>query len=268
MALGMPDRSRGGRRRTAVGSWDARSYEARGGFVWKLGAELVELLAPKQGERILDLGCGTGHLSARIAGAGAEVLGIDASSSMVGRARLNFPHLRFEVLDATQMTFTSQFDAVFSNAALHWMTTPAQVAAKIDAALKPGGRFVAELGGEGNISRITSSIHRARRQVGVAALESSPWYFPSAEEYTSLLEAQGLTVTLAHLFERPTPFEGGERGMRDWLALFPRPLMAGLSGPRLREVVRLVEEELQPAMFRDGTWVGDYVRLRVRAIKG
>jgi trans-aconitate methyltransferase len=138
--------------------WDTELYEAKHNFVWKFGAGVIELLDPKPGERILDLGCGTGHLTAKIAEAGAEVVGLDASPEMIGQARQNFPALTFVARDAAEMTFQSEFDAVFSNAALHWMTQAQRVVEHISQALRPGGRLVAELGGKGNIAHILNAV--------------------------------------------------------------------------------------------------------------
>ena len=251
----------------AARGWDALQYERRASFVWKLAPDLVRLLDAKPGERVLDVGCGPGHLSTKIAEAGAEVLAIDASPSMIEQARKNYPQLHFEVLDATQMDFGPQFDAVFSNASLHWITEPANAASRVYRALISGGRFVAEFGGKGNISAIVDAIHRARAEVSAPRIEEFPWYFPSVGEYTSLLESQGFIVTHAHLLQRPTQFEGGEAGMRDWLDLFARPLMVGLTHSQMQEAIDLVEEELRPTMFKEGIWTGDYVRIRVRATR-
>jgi trans-aconitate 2-methyltransferase len=242
-------------------------YDAAGGFVWELGSSLIELLGPERGERILDVGCGTGHLAARIAEAGAEVLGIDASSSMIEQARKNYPRLRFEVVDVLEMDGRSEHDAVFSNAVLHWVTRPELAATRIFDTLKPGGRFVAELGGEGNISMIVAAVGRAREEIGFPGMRTDAWYFPGLDEYSSLLESVGFVIGSAELFPRPTPLGMGEGGLGGWLDIFAEPLMEGLSGPRRKAVVSAVEEMLRPSMFRDGTWWGDYVRIRVRALK-
>ena len=198
--------------------WDATKYDSCGTFVWEHGADLVDMLAPGPRDRVLDVGCGTGHLTARMAESGADVLGIDASESMVQQARSNYPHLRFEVLDAREMALEPQFDAVFSNAVLHWITEPHPVASGIFNALKPGGRFVAEFGGRGNIHTIVEAVHRARGCIGAAPIERVPWYFPSADEYAALLEGMGFTVGYARLFDRPTRLGEGDGTMITWLA--------------------------------------------------
>ena len=247
--------------------WDAPGYESRGAFVWEMAGDLVELLAPSCGERILDVGCGTGHLAARIAERGADVLGIDVSPSMVERARGNYPRLRFEVLDVLEMRLRSEFDAVFSNATLHWVTRPEEAAARVFDALKPGGRLVAELGGRGNIARIAGALLEARREAGAPEAAALPWYFPGAEEYSALLERRGFQVESARLFPRPTPLGDGEGALVDWLEMFARPLLDDLAAPLRAEVLGAVERRLRSALHRDGRWEGDYVRLRVKAWK-
>src|SRR5580700_8966364 len=139
-------------------TWDSSLYDDRHSFVWRAGASLVELLDPKPGERILDLGCGTGHLTAKIAEAGVEVTGLDSSTSMIAQARQNFPGLKFSLADARDFRFDRPFDAVFSNAALHWIHDAEAVVRSIAAALRPGGRFVLEMGVRGNIARIRKAI--------------------------------------------------------------------------------------------------------------
>ena len=210
-------------------AWDAARYDSCGTFVWEHGADLVEMLAPRFRDRVLDVGSGTGHLTARIAEPGADVLGIDASESMVLQARSNYPHLRFEVLDALEMKLGPQFDAVFSNAVLHWITDPDVAASEIFNALKPGGRFVAEFGGKGNISTIIEAVHRARKSMGARLIDRIPWYFPSAGEYAALLERLGFTVTYARLFDRPTRLGEGDGTMMTWLKMFGEPLLNDLT---------------------------------------
>lgn len=198
-------------------SWDTEVYEARHNFVWKMGEGVVELLAPQAGERILDLGCGPGQLTKKISESGAEVVGLDASPNMIGQARQNFPDLRFVLEDGASMTFENEFDAVFSNAALHWMLDPAAVVKGVARALRPGGRFVAEMGGKGNIRTIVAAIQRVVAQY--RPLPASRQYYPSVSEYSAILEAHGLEVRMAQLFDRPTPLEG-EAGMEVWIKQF------------------------------------------------
>jgi trans-aconitate 2-methyltransferase len=241
-------------------SWDTELYEARHNFVWKMGEGVVELLEPRAGERILDLGCGPGQLTQKISESGADVLGVDSSPSMIGQARQNFPKLRFVLQDAASMTFETEFDAVFSNAALHWMLDPVAVVSGVSKALKPGGRFVAEMGGKGNIKTIVSAIHEVVKKYH--PLPPSRQYYPSVSEYTTILESQGLEVHMAQLFNRPTPLEG-EAGMENWIKQFKLYYFDGLPPTALQEVVSL----LRPKLHKGSAWLADYRRLRFQAVK-
>jgi trans-aconitate methyltransferase len=246
-------------------TWDTELYESRHSFVWQYGEGLIDMLAAKPGERILDLGCGTGQLTAKIADAGASVLGLDASPDMIGQARQNYPRLPFKLEDAAAMKFESEFDAVFSNAALHWMLDAAAVARNIARALKPGGRFVAELGGHGNIGQIVSSIEKTIEE-HTGAVPARRTFFPSIPEYTSLLEAAGLEVELAHLYDRPTPLEG-ETGMENWIRLFKWYYFESLPTAQRTAILAEVVAALRPKLYRGGVWFADYRRLRVMAVK-
>ena len=245
--------------------WDPELYDGRHAFVWKHGAALLDLLAPQPGEAVLDLGCGTGHLTSKIAEAGAAVLGVDSSAEMVAEARRTYPALAFEVGDARNLSYSARFDAVFSNAALHWVKEAGAVAAGAARGLKPGGRFVAEFGGRGNVQAILAAVRAASEQVlGTAA--DHPWYFPGVGEYASLLEGHGLEVRLAALFDRPTPLDGAD-GLRAWLEMFGGELLRRVPADRQGEFLALVEDAARPALYRDGGWVADYRRLRVVAVK-
>ena len=247
-------------------SWNAALYQSSHGFVWEYGRDLLQLLAPQRGEPILDLGCGTGQLTAEIARTGAQVTGADNSLEMIEQARRNFPELRFELADARSLPFCGEFDAVFSNAALHWVPDPDAAAASIARALKPGGRFVAELGGKGNNAAVLEAAFRALADLGVPErARRNPWYFPSVGEYTPLLERHGLEVTFAALFDRPTRLEGGATGLADWITMFGARLMASLPRDQRPEFIRRLEQYAAPRLFRDGVWIVDYWRLRVAA---
>lgn len=248
--------------------WDAGLYDGKHGFVWELGKGVVELLAPGAGERILDVGCGTGHLTAQIAAAGAEAVGIDSSKEMIAEARKNFPRLRFEVMDAREIRLGERFDGVFSNAALHWIKEPEGVISEIVRVLKPDGRFVAEFGGKGNVAELMAAVERACAKLGFAFTEEeNPWYFPSVGEYSGLLERHGLEVTQAVLFDRPTPLEDAERGLRTWMKMFGGAILKHVIAEEREPFLRQVEREAKPALFRDAQWVMDYRRLRVAARK-
>jgi trans-aconitate methyltransferase len=243
--------------------WNARLYDDKHSFVWKQASDLVELLGPQPGESILDIGCGTGHLTGKLAQAGAAVVGIDRSPEMVAEARRNYPSLAFEVADARELTYADRFDAVFSNAVLHWISEAGAVVRGVARALKPGGRFVAEFGGKGNIKILQGALIE-----GVATLTGerveSPWYFPSVAEYAGLLEGHGLEVGFATLFDRPTPLEG-ENGLRHWVEMFGGPFLARIPLERREMFFQLVEDQLRPVLRKDGVWCADYRRIRVLA---
>jgi trans-aconitate methyltransferase len=251
---------------SAKQNWNTELYEARHSFVWQFGQGVVDLLKAERGERILDLGCGTGQLTDRIAQAGAQVIGLDASPDMIGQARQNYPNLAFVLEDAAQMRYQAEFDAVFSNAALHWMLDAEAVAQAIGRALKPGGRLVAELGGKGNIARIEAALECALPPYLEGRPRVKKTYFPSIAEYAAVLEKAGLETRMAQLFDRPTPLEG-EEGMANWLEQFSwynfRPIPAAVREKALSETV----EALRPVLYRDGGWSVDYRRLRLVAVK-
>ena len=245
--------------------WNSALYEKSHAFVFGYGQGLVELLAPQPSEAILDLGCGTGQLTNQIAQSGAHVTGLDHSETMLETARQNYPDLTFMHGNATSFALGEPYDAVFSNAVLHWVTE-AQAAAKcIAAALKPGGRFVAEFGGRGNVSNIIEATQMVlRRYTGHEVPHG--WYYPSIAEYSTLLESCGLEVTQAWLFDRHTPLEG-EAGMRNWLTMFAERMFIELNAAQKEEALTEIEMYLRESNYDGGQWYADYRRLRVVAIK-
>jgi trans-aconitate methyltransferase len=249
-------------------TWNTALYDGKNAFVWKHGAGVVELLDPQPGERILDLGCGTGHLTNQIASAGATVIGLDKSKSMIEEARRLYPDLRFEICDATDLSIEEEFDAVFSNAAIHWMKDQESVARGVRNALKPGGRFVAEFGGKGNIRAIRTALTEAVEAAG-EAINAEPFarYYPTVGEYATLLESQGFRVTFAKHFDRPTKLDEGEKGLRNWLFTFADNIVEALPDNKREDVIAQVEQKLRSLLFREGNWFADYRRLRIVAIK-
>jgi len=245
--------------------WNATLYDSKHAFVSDYGKSLLSLLDAQPGERILDLGCGTGHLTHEIAETGAQVTGIDSSPEMIEAARKAYPELSFFVMDARTFHFETPFHAVFSNAVLHWIPEAEQVAQRIVAALQPGGRFVAEFGGKGNVATIIFGVQQAAQEVAHLKPASS-WYYPSISQYTALLEQQGLEVRLAQLFDRPTKLEG-EQGMRNWIMMFGQQLLQAIPTQQQAAVIARAEEILRPQLHHDGTWYADYRRLRIVAYK-
>ena len=248
-------------------TWNTALYENHA-FVWQNAKSLLELLAPKPGERILDLGCGTGQLTEKIASTGVQVWGMDAASTMIEKARQNYPHLRFEVADARKFQVDAPLDAVFSNAVLHWIKEPDTVIDCVYQALKPGGRFVAEFGGKGNIKAIAQAISTALATINFSHLEhGNLWYFPSIGEYATRLEQRGFDVTFALLLDRPTPLNDGDSGIANWLRMFADSILSLMPTEQKTSFIQTVEELLKPTLYQDGGWIADYRRIRVVALK-
>ncbi len=244
--------------------WDSALYEQHHGYVSQLGADLVDLLAPQPAERILDLGCGTGHLTQRIAERGACVTGLDSDPAMLRQARANYPRLRFLQADGQNFSVAEPFDAIFSNAALHWMRDADGVAAGMARALRPGGRLVAEFGGAGNVQTLYDGFCAALREAGQPLPARFPWYFPTPAAYRDLLAAQGLEVLAAQLFPRPTPLAGAA-GLRNWYTMFLGEHLERLDPAERERVLNAGERRLRPTQWREDHWVADYIRLRVVA---
>jgi len=248
--------------------WNSDVYQSSHSFVWQYGRDLLVLLNAQPGERILDVGCGTGQLTADIARFGAEVVGIDSSPDMIATARKNFPHIRFDVADVTALTFDNEFDVVVSNAALHWVRDQPSAIASIARALKPKGRLIFEMGGKGNLRHLLDAIYQALRALGVDHPEQLlPWSFPSIGEHAPLLESHGLEVDFAVLFDRPTILEGGDRGLRTWMEMFGRFAVDAAGPLKSKEFFRRLEEYAAPQLFHNGVWTIDYKRLRLVAVK-
>ncbi len=245
--------------------WNAKTYDETHDFVWQMGAGIAELLAPQPGETILDLGCGTGHLSAQIAARGARVIGLDASAEMLAQARQNFPELDLRRADARDFKFSERFEAVFSNATLHWISEPEKVIERVFHHLKPGGRFVAEFGGHGNVSALDAALSEAARSLGLPSFGDFN-YFPRLGEYAVLLEAGGFEVSFATLFDRPTPLDG-PRGARNWLSQFRALYLDTLPTEAHEAVLDEAEARLRPILCENGAWFADYRRLRFAARK-
>jgi SAM-dependent methyltransferase len=254
--------------------WDADRYDDQCAFVSEYGERVTDLLDLAPGDRVLDLGCGTGQLARRLAEAGADVTGVDSSHDMIDAARDRHGErdgLRFVHGDARDLPAlfgdAKPFDAVFSNAALHWIPADDHdaVLGGVSTVLTSGGQFVAELGGRGNVARIVDGVRTELDARGYDC--ESPWYFPSVGEYAPRLEAHGLEVRRAHLFDRPTELGGGVDGLCEWLAVFGDELLASVPDAEVSSVVDAVADRLRDDLFDDGVWIADYRRLRFRSVK-
>jgi len=221
----------------------------------------VDLLKPQPGERILDLGCGDGALTRKLADLGCEVVGVDASADQIAAARKS--GLDARVKDCQALDFDREFDAVFSNAALHWMKNADAVLDGVKRALRPGGRFVAEMGGAGCVLKIRTALEQALARRGLDGASRNPWYFPPAEQYAKKLQQHGFTIDFISLFDRPTNLPGDVTG---WLETFAEPYTSALLADERPAFCREVEQILRPQLCQpDGRWVADYVRLRFAA---
>jgi trans-aconitate methyltransferase len=249
--------------------WDAGRYHQAFGFIHRLGANLIEQLDPKPGETILDLGCGTGKMSAEIAARGAKVIGLDSDRAMIKHAKLAHPGLQFVCASGERFRLKQPVDGILSNAALHWMTRPQRVINAMARALKPGGRLALEMGGHGNVAAVVEAIYAVLAEAGVAEPKwPRPWYFPRVGEYCTRLERGGFEVAEATLFDRPTPLDDLPDGMADWLRMFMRPFLAPLPPERHAGAIAAVVERTRPRLYMNGRWVVDYRRLRVLAQRG
>jgi trans-aconitate methyltransferase len=242
-------------------TWDPNRYARNARFVADLGVGVVELLNPQPGERILDLGCGDGALTQKLADMGCDVVGVDSSPPQIEAACKS--GLDARVKDCQALDFNHEFDAVFSNAALHWMRRSDAVIEGVKRALKPGGRFVAEMGGAGCVQRIRRAVEEALSRRGVDGASRNPWYFPSAEDYGARLERHGFRIDFMSLFDRPTDLPGE---LTDWLETFAEPYTSALPAEDRPVLCREVQEKLRPQLCdANGHWQADYVRLRFAA---
>jgi trans-aconitate methyltransferase len=247
--------------------WDATLYDKQHHFVSDYGADVLQWLAPKANEYILDVGCGTGQLAAQITKSGAIVLGTDASAEMVANAKTTYPNLNFEVVDGTHLPYYEKFDAIFSNATFHWIENQDALIEGLFKSLKTGGRLVAEFGGKGNVKSITDAITAAAEQLGLAdKVLTNFWFFPSVSIYSSLLESKGFEVEQVWLFDRPTKLIG-EEGMYVWINQFAQHAFTTVTKEQAESIKNLAVDILKPNYYINGEWVADYRRLRIKAFK-
>lgn len=247
--------------------WNTALYDKSHDFVAKYGEGLLPLLNPQDGETILDLGCGTGDLTEKIAQSGAKVVGIDSSAEMIETAKTKFPKIDFRQANAVDFELNQEFDAVFSNAVLHWVLEPDKVIKQIYSHLKNGGRFVAELGGAGNVKTMTDALQETFIKRGFTEnAEVNFWYFPSLGEYTSKLEQQKFRVVYAEHYDRPTELKG-KNGIKDWFKMFGERFFNGIDELEQDEILDEVQNNLKDKLQKDGSWFADYKRLRVIAVK-
>ncbi|MFZ7946176.1 class I SAM-dependent methyltransferase [Neobacillus sp. 19] len=253
---------------SSVNVWNADLYDNKLGFVANFGKGIVELLHPQKGERILDLGCGTGDLSCEISKSGAFVTGMDSSEEMIIKARDKYQQIPFIIDNGETFRTNEKYDAVFSNATLHWMKNAENVVESIGMALRDGGRLVAEFGGKGNVQTVIQGITEVLNQdYGINVENRNPWYFPSIGEYSTLLEQYGFKVSYAHHFSRPTPLPDGPKGLNHWLNGFADDFFPEFSEEERVVIYEKIKNKIQYNLFKNGIWVADYERIRIVAIK-
>jgi trans-aconitate methyltransferase len=246
----------------SVTNWDARAYDRDFAFVAAYGVELLDWLQPRPDETIIDLGCGTGDLTARIVDTGASVIGMDADAAMIEAARERLGDAAdLRVVDAHDFAVDEPVDAVVSNAALHWMPAPVEVLGCVSDALRMEGRFVAEMGATGNVAQIRSAVEQACREAGLPE-RRWPWFFPSPAQYAAILEDAGLEIRQLDFYDRPTRLSGPD-GLARWLEMFAGDVLADVPA----EVINRATEIARPALWREDAWWADYRRLRFRAVK-
>jgi len=244
-------------------SWSPERYEKNARFVSDLGAPVVELLAPRAGERILDLGCGDGALTEKLVALGCEVVGVDGSAEQVAGARAR--GLDARVADGQALAFENEFDAVFSNAALHWMKRADAAIDGVWRALRRGGRFVGECGGHGCVAKIEAALLAGLARRGIDGRKFHPWLFETDAAYRARLEARGFRVPYIALIPRPTPLPGDITG---WLDTFAESFSAALPSAERPAYLAEVQATLRPQLCDpSGQWTADYVRLRFSALK-
>lgn len=242
------------------------SNDTKSGAAIQPGTEIFSMLQPRSGERILDVGCGTGDFMAEMAASGAIPTGIDLSEDMVGRARQKHPELNILAEDICHYRSDERFDAVFSNAALHWIKDAPAAARSIWLALRDGGRFVAEFAGSGNVSVLTAAMKQEMEKHGYSWSGQNPWYHPTIGEYASLLEQIGFRVTLAEHFDKLAPMKG-ESGIRNWLNSFTPYFFPDIASSDKASIFRAIEDNVKTQLYRGDQWFIDTSRLRIVAIK-
>lgn len=249
-------------------TWNTNLYDNKHAYVFQYGEEVVDLLSPKKNEKILDIGCGTGYLTHKIAQSGAHVIGIDNSKEMIYKAKSLFPSILFDLKDARDYEYEEQFDGIFSNATLHWIFEKERVITQMYNCLKKNGRLAVEFGGKGNIQNIITALKNVFLAEGLkenAAIDF--FYFPSLGEYTSLLEKIGFRIIFASHFDRETQLFDKENGVKEWLQMFGSQFFVGLSEDQITLILDKTQELVRSTNYKNGFWYADYVRLRISAIK-
>jgi trans-aconitate methyltransferase len=245
--------------------WNSNLYDNKHSFVAEYGKVMIDFVNVKKGQKILDLGCGTGVLTNELAKNGATVIGTDLSKDMIDKAKLNYPNLTFQVEDATNLSFRNDFDTVFSNAVFHWIPNQKKLLHSVYRSLKDNGSLICEFGAKNNISKIQTSFEKVLRQKGYSYY--SPFFFPSKEEYSVLLNQAGFEVKYVIEYDRPTPLADGENGLRNWISQFFASDLLKFSDDAKEQILLETENICKNSIWENDKWVADYRRIQVIAVK-
>lgn len=247
-------------------TWQAETYRTHFSFVHRYGEDVLNLITGGSGQFAVDLGCGNGALTKKLSQQGFRVLGIDDSPQMLALARSQYPELEFRQGNAVDFELEEKADVIFSNAVFHWIDAALQekMLKNLFRQLKSGGQLVCEFGGKGCAEQVHSALEERFQARGLSYLRA--FYFPSIGEYTALMEQCGFRVTYALLFDRPTP-QQNENGLKEWIRMFDQKPFENLPEETVREILAEAEEKLRPILFQQGTWIIDYVRIRIRAVR-
>ena len=248
--------------------WNPNLYDSKHDFVIKFGEEIIDLLDPQKNETILDLGCGTGDLTKKISDCAKKVVGLDNSSEMIQTSKDKYPEIAFFNSDARDFHLDYAFDAVFSNAVLHWIPEADKVIKNINKHLKIGGRFVAEFGGKDCVNKIIKTLTEILENENyIYPRIDDTLYYPSIGQYSSLLEKYGFEVNFALLFDRPTELKGGLDGLNNFIEMFFNWLFINVSVSDKLSIIKKANERLNSEMYNGTSWIADYRRIRIVAYK-
>ena len=251
-----------------ITKWKPELYNEKHSYVYQYGENLIKLLDPKENQRILDLGCGSGQLTSKINGFAKETIGIDKSADMIADAKTKFPNIEFKVGDAGNFKFDEKFDSIFSNATLHWVKDYKGAIKCMYENLNSNGKIVLEFGGKGNIQTIVNELRNSLRKRGYDKQSNLKlWYFPSIGEYSSELESVGFRVLFAEHYDRPTELSDENSGIKDWISMFADSFFIGVSENHREEIKNEVKEKTKEKCLINGKWFADYKRIRIVAIK-
>lgn len=248
--------------------WKPKLYNEKHSFVYQYGEDLIKLLDPKETERILDLGCGSGQLTSKISELAKETIGIDKSEEMIMDAKSKFPSIEFQVADASDFRFDEKFDSIFSNATLHWVKNFKSSIECMYENLNPNGKIVLEFGGKGNVQTIVNELRKSLKIRGYNRQSYLDlWYFPSIGEYATELESAGFRVLFAEHYDRPTELADKNFGIKDWISMFAESFFIEVLENHIEEIKNEVQEKIKDKCLINGKWYADYKRIRIVAIK-